>query len=181
MKKHSAFTLIELMVTIAVAGVLLAIAVPSFSEVVSNNRLSARANEMVSAIAFARSEAMKRGRPVSLCRSTNSGSGAETGWSCATGSGGWETGWVVFEDTNSNGLADAGEPRLRGRGGFGTAAYTMRGDGDMGDRITFTDQGMSPGFDGALTVCDTHRRVARQIVVAVTGRSQIPSTAGTCS
>ena len=181
MKKQIAFTLIELMVTIAVAGVLLAIAIPSFSELVSNNRLSTRANEMVSAIAFARSESMKRGRPVTLCRSTNSGSGAETGWSCATGSGGWETGWVVFEDTNSNGVADAGEPRLRGKGSFGTTAYTMGGTGNVANRITFTDQGMAPGFDGTLTVCDTHRRVARQVDITVTGRSHIPSAAGTCS
>lgn len=181
MKTQSAFTLIELMVTIAIAGILLAIAVPSFSELVSNNRLSARSNEMVSAIAFARSEAMKRGRPVTLCRSANSGSGVETGWSCATGSGGWETGWVVFEDTNNNGVADAGEPRLRGKGGFGSTTYTMRGSGNLANRITFTDQGMSPGFNGALTVCDTHRGVAKQVDITVTGRSHVPSDPGTCS
>lgn len=181
MKTQSAFTLIELMVTIAIAGILLAIAVPSFSELVSNNRLSARSNEMVSAIAFARSEAMKRGRPVTLCRSANSGSGVETGWSCATGSGGWETGWVVFVDTDNDGVADVGEPRLRGKEGFGTTAYTMRGTSNIANRITFTDQGMTAlDSDGTLTVCDTHRRVSRQISIAITGRS-LPPTTGTCS
>lgn len=180
MKKQFAFTLIEMMVTVAIAGVLLAIAIPSFSAVVSNGRLSGRANEMVAAISFARSEAIKRGRPVTLCRSANAGSGAESGWICATGGGGWENGWFVFEDTNSNGAADTDEARLRGKGDFGTAAYTMRGNTNVADRITFTDQGMSPGFNGTFTVCDTHRRVARQIVVVVTGRS-LPPTAGTCS
>lgn len=91
------FTLIELMVTVVVAGVLLTLAVPSFRAMVAANRATALANEMVTALNLARSEAVKRGAPVTICR----GDGCD-----ATD---WADGWAVFVDTNANGALDDGE------------------------------------------------------------------------
>jgi len=189
MKKHSAFTLIELMVTIAIAGVLLAIAIPGFGVMISNNRLTTQANDFVAAASFARSEAIKRGAPVTICRSNN-------GSTCGTGTG-WESGWIVFADRLNPGTRDSSydsncgavdaatqpvaECVLRSKGAFGNATNTLRGDANVSDRITFTEQGMSPGFNGTLTVCDTSRRVAREVAVTVTGRMRIPPTQATCS
>lgn len=84
------FTLVELLVTVAVLGVLLAVAVPSFTDMMRNNRSLAAANELVSALNAARSEAIKRGARVSLCPSTN-------GTSCSGTA--WQSGWIVFFDT----------------------------------------------------------------------------------
>ncbi|SED42039.1 type IV fimbrial biogenesis protein FimT [Pseudomonas anguilliseptica] len=89
-KLFRGFTLVELMITIAVAGVLLAIAVPSFTDLIRNNRSQAAANELVSAFNAARAEAVKRGRRVSLCPSVN-------GTSCSGTA--WQSGWIVFVDT----------------------------------------------------------------------------------
>lgn len=89
MKLFRGFTLVELMVTVAVAGVLLAIAVPSFTDLMRNNRSLAAANELVSALNAARAEAVKRGTRVSLCPSAN-------GTSCSGTA--WQTGWIVFVD-----------------------------------------------------------------------------------
>lgn len=81
------FTLIELMVTIAVASVLIMVAVPSFNDAILNSKLTGNANNLLSSIQIARSEAIKRNTVVLLCRSAD-------GKSCAT-SGGWEQGWIV--------------------------------------------------------------------------------------
>lgn len=87
------FTLIELMVTVSVAAVLLAVAAPSFNSVVINNRLSGYANSWVASAQLARSEAIKRNSPVTLCRSAN-------GSTCAA-SGTWDQGWVVRHATTN--------------------------------------------------------------------------------
>ena len=85
------FTLIELMVAITILGILLAWAVPSFKDASLSSRLTAIANDLVASAQIARSEAIKRNAPVTLCRSTN-------GTTCA-GSGGWEDGWIVLSGT----------------------------------------------------------------------------------
>lgn len=79
------FSLVELMVTIAVAAIALAIATPSFTSIINSNRLSSAANEMVAAIQIARTEAVRLNRSITVC---SSGNGAD----CAgTGS------WVVLD------------------------------------------------------------------------------------
>jgi type IV fimbrial biogenesis protein FimT len=68
MKGVKGFTLIELMVTIAVAAILVGIAIPSFTNLIVSNRLNTIATEMVDAVSFARSESVKRNSPVVFCR-----------------------------------------------------------------------------------------------------------------
>lgn len=91
------FTLIELLVTIAVAAILLAFAVPSLAELIRNNRLAAGTNELVTALQMARAEAVRRGRPVTLCSSSD-------GSACVSSTTGWAgRQWLVFQDGASNG------------------------------------------------------------------------------
>jgi type IV fimbrial biogenesis protein FimT len=82
------FTLLELLVTLTVASILLSVAVPGFVDVIRNNRAAANANELLTALSIARSEAIKRGARVSMCRSAN-------GTACG---GTWSDGWIVFVD-----------------------------------------------------------------------------------
>ncbi|MDO9597736.1 MAG: GspH/FimT family pseudopilin [Azoarcus sp.] len=82
------FTLIELMVTISVLGVLLALAVPSFSNATLGGKLGATANDLVASAHLARSEAIKRNGAVRLCIAPNNGT------ACASGS--WHQGWIVI-------------------------------------------------------------------------------------
>lgn len=93
---HAGFSVIELMTTVAVAGVVLALAVPSFISTVNQSRLSGAANELAAALQYARSEAIKRNASVELCES-----GDES--SCGSGSGAWR-GWIVVaNDANGDG------------------------------------------------------------------------------
>lgn len=81
------FTLIEVMLVVAIVAVLATIAVPSFVSVINNTRMSGEINSVVRALNFARSEATKRGQLVSVCPSS--------GTSCASASD-WTSGWQVL-------------------------------------------------------------------------------------
>lgn len=85
------FTLIELMVTIAVIAILTMVAVPSFSAAMLSNKLAGYANNFVASALLARSEAIKRNVAVTLCRSADLST-------CAS-SGGWQQGWIVMSGT----------------------------------------------------------------------------------
>lgn len=91
MNRKRGFTLIELVITVALAAILLTIGVPSFQQMIRNNRAATHANEFMSALNLARSEAVKRSVRVSLCPSTNQ--------VACTGGTDWSDGWIVFVDT----------------------------------------------------------------------------------
>jgi type IV fimbrial biogenesis protein FimT len=106
------FTIIELMVTIAIAGVLLAIAVPNLQNFIAGRAVTAQSQDIVDALRLARAEAMKRGSPVTLCRTTSA-----TPKVCApsaAGAGTWEY-WMVFAETPAtfDGKLDAADTPLR--------------------------------------------------------------------
>lgn len=90
--KERGFTLLELMTALTVLAVLLAVGVPSFSDIARNNRSAANSNELVSAFAIARSEAIRRGARVTVCPS-------EDGEQCTNS---WGAGWIVFSDDAAN-------------------------------------------------------------------------------
>lgn len=91
------FTLIELLIGVSILAVLLSVAVPSFTQIVRRNKLAAQVNEYVTALNYARSEAYKRGLPISVCAADASLT------SCPTSSFDWANGWLVFADADSNG------------------------------------------------------------------------------
>ncbi|MEE9493049.1 MAG: GspH/FimT family pseudopilin [Gammaproteobacteria bacterium] len=91
MKKHYGFTLIELMITIAIAAIVMTIAVPSFNTTIQNNRITTQTNDLISAINLARMEAIHRGANVSLCASSDQAT--------CSGTNDWSVGWIVYEDT----------------------------------------------------------------------------------
>lgn len=99
------FTLLELMAAIAVLGVLLGLAVPSFTEVIRNNRTAAQANDLIGALHLTRSEASKRGMPISIC-AADAAQAACAGAAQAN----WANGWIVFTDREGNpGVIDGGD------------------------------------------------------------------------
>ena len=66
-KKHDGFTLLELMITLVIAGIISTIAIPSFTQLIQSDRLSFETNKFIGAISTARSEASSRGESVLLC------------------------------------------------------------------------------------------------------------------
>jgi len=98
MKKQRGFTLIELMVTLAVAAILLTIGVPSMRDLIRNNRLTAATNTFVSSLNMVRSEAIKQGRNAILCVSSDQATCTGTNW---------QLGWIAWVDSNANGALNA--------------------------------------------------------------------------
>jgi type IV fimbrial biogenesis protein FimT len=179
MRAHQGFTLIELMVTVAVLAVLMMIAVPSFVTFIQNARLSSQSSDLTTALMYARSEAVARNRPVSVCAVPSSFSiancptptnpAAAPGANCAcSGVTSWEPGYAVFVDANSNGTIDTGDTVLRA---YQTLAgnNTLRGPNAF---VTFTGNGYSSGFSGNMRLCDSRgTNNSRRIVLTNQGRS----------
>lgn len=155
------FTLIELMLTIAVAAVLVTVAVPGMRDFVQNNRLAAQSNEFLTTLALARSEALKRGTPVTVCRSAN-------GASCG---GSWADGWIVFIDSAASGAAPVVSELLR---------VTEKLDGGSvfngPDYLRYLPSGRleNAGVQNfSLTIPDCSGDQARNIQVVPTGRAAV--------
>lgn len=164
-------TLVELLVTLLVAAIFAALAVPAYERMVSTHRLALHANLLLTSLYLARTEAVKRNRRVVLCRSA----GGET---CAP-EGGWHQGWIVFVDANNNGERDADELLLRREGGL-PSGYFLTGNTPVSQYVSYTPTGMTKLVSGAfqagtLTLCTPHASDGggRQIVVSATGRPRI--------
>jgi type IV fimbrial biogenesis protein FimT len=99
------FTLIEMLITMAIAAIILSLAVPSFRYVTNSNRIAGELNGLLGDLQLARAEAIKEGRNVTVCESND-------GATC-TNSTNWQGGWIVFSDPNKNGIVDPGETLLR--------------------------------------------------------------------
>lgn len=110
MKTQSGLTLVELMVTLAVAIVLLAVGVPTYRSMVANNAIVAQTNGLVSALNLARSEAVKRGGFVAVCPKAS----ADVAETDCGGNGDWANGWHLFtDDTGTAGDFDGTDVLLR--------------------------------------------------------------------
>jgi len=101
-KSNDGFTLVELMITIAIAMILMTIAVPSFTLMINNSKITSKTNEFVSSLNLARSEALKRSNNVSICKSKADFSACEASADDSFSS----KGWLVYSDCNSNGILD---------------------------------------------------------------------------
>lgn len=173
MRAQSAFTLIELLIVIAIATILLNTAVPGFQAIMQNSRMSAILNEFNGMLALARNTAMTRGESVIICKSSNL-------HTCTT-SGGWEQGWFIFTDPDGNGQcadndadgycdSDSGEI-IRVRSKLTTLGLTLRATGNPANRIRFDPQGMAQGYAGTFSLCDTRKIVQpKGLVLSRIGR-----------
>jgi type IV fimbrial biogenesis protein FimT len=169
--RTAGFTLLELLVAVTAALVLLLVAAPSLNAAVTSMKLTSTSNNFLSHIYLARSEAIKRNGRVVLCKSAD-------GATCAS-SGGWEQGWIVFHDTNNNGVIDAGELVIARQQAL-PAAFKLTGNQNVAKYVSFEPTGstrlVGGGFQaGTLTLCrqSATSNEARQIILNAVGRPRV--------
>ncbi|WP_153109058.1 GspH/FimT family pseudopilin [Propionivibrio limicola] len=174
---HRGFTLIEMLVTIAVLAIVLAIAAPSFSTIVKNSRLATETNDLMSDLALARTEAARRGRRVSLCISNN-------GTTCATSGSDWSGGRIIFSDVSPYGQIDSGDTILRVVPSASTKKITLTASGFSELRyLQFRPNGASSSSTtGVIKICDDRAgSFGREIEILITGRVSLKTTTSSCS
>jgi type IV fimbrial biogenesis protein FimT len=110
-------TLVELMVVIAITAILAAVAVPQFTHMVGSRAIDAQSSALLSSLRLARSEALKRNIPVSICLTANPDAAAPTCSAPVPGVG-WASGWIVFTDLGVSGRIDGNDTVIRVQSGF---------------------------------------------------------------
>ena len=165
------FTLIELMVTVAIAAILAMVAVPSFNEAIVNYRLTSHTNNFLASAQLARSEAIKRNSRMTLCKSAN-------GTSC-TLVGGWHQGWIIFNDVDMSATINSGEIVVYKESAM-SADFLMLGGANVDNYVSFVPSGatelISGGLQqGTLTLCSQSGSSgqARQMIINSTGRLRL--------
>lgn len=180
--RQRGFTLIELMVTLAVLAIVASIAVPSFNTMIQNNRSLALGEELASALNYARSEAVKRGARITLCGSVN-------GTAC---DGDWTDNWIVVVDTATT--DDAAAPVVANASAVlrfwdapnSNATVTATQGGANTSFVRYTRQGMLGRFNsGAVAInvsfsgCTSNS--ARAVTVGVAGILNMSRSSTGCS
>ena len=144
--KQQGLTLVELMVTLAVAIILVAVGMPLFSGVAANNRAVTEANTFLAAFKLARSEAVKRATEVSVCAVADPAADPVV---CSSTNSDWTNGLIVFTDGGTGGAVDGTDERIRvfaneSGGATATASTTF---------VTFAAQGEATAVTN--TACST--------------------------
>jgi len=102
-QRKAGFTLVELMIAVAIVAILAAIALPSFQSSLRSNRAATATNEMLASLSLARSEAIRNNRGASICPSAD-------GAACSAS---WDDGWIVWVDANEDNTVNPGENVIR--------------------------------------------------------------------
>ncbi len=172
--KSDGLTLIDVVVTLSVAAIVMSVAVPSYNTMTLDSRRSTTINRLIADLNLARSEAVKRGVDISICKT-------EDGVSCNSSINreGWSSGWIVFLDENGDGTSSSGEKLkvFQESGSF----YSWEADFD---EVVFSYQ--SNGFNSnnmIFTYCDKRgSEYSKKLTIMRVGRPRLGDKgSGVCS
>lgn len=160
-RRQQGFTLIELMMTITITTILLALGLPSMGSLVSSTESRAARQDLWTALNVARSGAVTSRRRHVICPSTDQ----------STCSGGlrWDHGWIVFIDNNENNLRDGNDDVVSVGNAVRQGVVISSTAGR--DRVSFRSDGSSAGNNATFTICDRRgTSKATSLVVSNPGR-----------
>jgi len=145
MRRHTGFTLIELMVTLAVAGILMYFS-SSFTGVLKNNKISTSLQDFVAAVSLTRNEAISRATRVTLCKSDASGDPR----SCINDAtvDNWDKGWIIFVDVNNDQLITNPNQNLLRVYDSLANNITLNGDATSKNFVSFDSRGFRVNAGG---------------------------------
>lgn len=163
------FTLIEMMVVAAILGIIASIAIPSYTDMIAEQRVRSAASELLSDLVLARVEAIKQQRRVVVMRTGTT----------------WKEGWRVYVDRDASGSFAAGtDVQIKAANGFGTSTtkvcamtadfatqVVFRGDGSVGNAPIGAESGLRVSDDKGSGVATQSR--SRNIVISPAGRASV--------
>lgn len=162
------FTLVELLFAVAVIAILIGVAAPNLQNAVRNSRLTTSTNNMVASLQLARSEALKRKVPVTVCSSSETESCVDTDWN---------NGWMVFADDNGDGARQPAEDIVHTEPKMGLGVeVSLPANQPLQNFLTYLPTGF-PNLGGlaaagVMVLCDNRASdyYGRVIVISQTGR-----------
>lgn len=157
------FTLLELMVALTVAAILLTVAVPAFNNIIQSNAVTVARNSLIGALSFTRSEAVKQGRDVILCKSAD-------GLSCST-TGDWSQGWIVYARESGSTVISI-DNLLRVQTAL-DQPITITGNSHVANDIEYDAMGFAYGENGTLTIKRADGSEAVAIIISNVGRVRV--------
>jgi type IV fimbrial biogenesis protein FimT len=165
------FTVPEIIITLGIISILLAVAVPGLSSTIKNNRLAWSLNNIVSDIHFARSEAVKRDVRVIMCRTRYPGAKVPK---CDGETKTWTTGYIIFADDGNylNNSYDNGTDTLLRRGQAAASGVNIRTNSTWNNNLEFNPNGTTNEGNtiARMSICDNRgTEKGRQIIVAPNG------------
>ena len=172
-RKATGFTLVELIVTVAIASILAMVGMPSLQKTVQDNRMTTLYNNFLADLNYTRNAAITFGSPVTVCKRNTAGNG------CDANSTDWGQGWLVFHDKDNDGVVDSGEKILLDNNTTSKIAMIFSGNPN---RITYNAQGFARGYAGKITFCDERGNDARKgMVISQNGRIRMADSHDTLS
>ena len=162
---ESAFTLIELLITLSIAGILITLAIPSFSHTLAKTKLRSQLQVLFSHHQLARSEAIKTNQRVTLCKSSS-------GTQC-TSTSGWSDGWIIFSDKNLDKTVNNNDRILLVQQPIASGlTLTYRGFGSH-NYISYFSDGRS-NTNGTFTLCNQYGSAeAKCVIISRTGLARM--------
>ncbi|MBI3773515.1 MAG: GspH/FimT family pseudopilin [Gammaproteobacteria bacterium] len=144
----SGFTLIELMITLAVTAILVTIGVPAMQQLIAGNRLTVETNDLITDLNLTRSEAIRSGQPATICKSSN-------GQNCESNTD-WHQGWIVFRDIDGNHQLNNDETIVRHHGPLTqNTTINLKKSGVSTDHVLFEADGKPNGQNGSFYLCNS--------------------------
>jgi len=154
-------TALELLVTMAIAAILLATAVPSFKNYSWNLRMRTAMDVLQTDLNLARSRAISHNIQTIICPATDA--------SDCSGESNWQQGWIVFADLNGDRHKQEGEPLLKHAGAV--ELLTINSSRSR-NHLRFFPNGTAPGSNISILFCDS-RGAEKAAAIAVSNSGRI--------
>lgn len=170
-RPQTGVTLIELLVTLSIAVILMTIAVPGFQDFFRRNRVDAAASDLVTALNYARSEAIRRGARVTVCASANPSAATPV---CADDK--WADGWVLFQDGGTKGAIDGTDTgNIMRVSGKAPSGVTISTGANIKKFVSYLPSGLADGVSNdTYTICNGE--VGKKVILNNTGRVRTEQT-----